>query len=87
MFVTLSEGKKTNCTCARWRHIKDKVEKTNITVNRTRVTKTNEHPMASTVQAILGILLAAGCVDPVSVEFADCQHLSACSTSIYAISA
>ncbi len=41
-------------------NIKDKVEKTNITVARSRVTKTNEHPMASTVQAILGILLALG---------------------------
>ena len=40
--------------------IKDKIEKTDVIVNRIRVTKTNEHPMASTVQAILGILLALG---------------------------
>jgi putative ABC transport system permease protein len=40
--------------------IKDKVEKNNIAVIRTRLMKTNEHPLASTVQAILGILGALG---------------------------
>ena len=40
--------------------IKDKVEKSNLIVSRSRISKTNEHPMASTVQAILGILLALG---------------------------
>jgi putative ABC transport system permease protein len=61
MFVTLSEGKNDELHLRQMAaNIKDKVEKTDITVNRTRVTKTNEHPMASTVQAILGILLALG---------------------------
>ena len=41
-------------------NIKDKVEKSNLIVSRSRISKTNEHPMASTVQAILGILLALG---------------------------
>ena len=40
--------------------IGDKVEKNGVTVLRTRSSKTNEHPMAITVQAVLGILLALG---------------------------
>jgi putative ABC transport system permease protein len=62
MFVTLTDGKNDDPHLRQMAaDIKDKVEKTDITtVNRTRVTKTNEHPMASTVQAILGILLALG---------------------------
>jgi putative ABC transport system permease protein len=40
--------------------LSDKVEKNNVTVLRTRSSKTDEHPMASTVQAVLGILLALG---------------------------
>lgn len=40
--------------------IKDKVEKNNVVVSRVRTSKTNEHPLASTVQAILGILGALG---------------------------
>ena len=40
--------------------VKDKIEKSGVTVLRTRVTKTGEHPMAATVQAVLGILLALG---------------------------
>jgi putative ABC transport system permease protein len=40
--------------------VKDNVEQSGITVLRTRSSKTNEHPLASTVQAILGILLALG---------------------------
>jgi putative ABC transport system permease protein len=61
MFVTASE---LNSNTEHLRQlaatVKDKIEKTDIEVNRTRITKTNEHPMASTVQAILGILLALG---------------------------
>ncbi len=61
MFVTLSENQNNDehlrAMAAR---IKDKIEKTDVGVGRSRVTKTNEHPMASTVQAILGILLALG---------------------------
>ncbi len=41
-------------------NIKDNVEKSGIAVLQTRSSKTNEHPLASTVQAILGILLALG---------------------------
>jgi putative ABC transport system permease protein len=41
-------------------NVKDNVEQSGITVLRTRSSKTNEHPLASTVQAILGILLALG---------------------------
>lgn len=40
--------------------VSDKVEKSGHSVNRTVLNKTNEHPMASTVQAILGILGALG---------------------------
>ncbi|MCX6082502.1 MAG: FtsX-like permease family protein [Chloroflexi bacterium] len=61
MFITLSSGQNDELVLRQIAaKIKDKVEKTDITVSRTRVTKTNEHPMASTVQAILGILLALG---------------------------
>lgn len=61
MFVTLSDEKNDEAHLRQMAaNIKDKVEKTDITVSRTRTTKTNEHPMASTVQAILGILLALG---------------------------
>ncbi len=48
-------------------HIRDvsarvsaKLEKSNVQVQRTQLNQTNEHPMASTVQAILGILMALG---------------------------
>jgi putative ABC transport system permease protein len=40
--------------------LKDKVENNNVVVVRTRTMKTNEHPMASIVQAVLGILFALG---------------------------
>lgn len=40
--------------------VSDKVEKTGRQVYRTELNKTNEHPMASTVKAILGILMALG---------------------------
>ena len=61
MFVTVSDRKNDELHLRQMAaNVKDKVEKTDISVSRTRVTKTNEHPMASTVQAILGILLALG---------------------------
>jgi putative ABC transport system permease protein len=61
MFVTVSTGNNDELHLRQMSaNVKDRVEKTDITVSRTRVTKTNEHPMASTVQAILGILLALG---------------------------
>jgi putative ABC transport system permease protein len=40
--------------------VSDKVENSNRQVYRTQLNKTNEHPMASTVKAILGILGALG---------------------------
>jgi putative ABC transport system permease protein len=40
--------------------LKDKVEKNNIVVFRTRTSSSNRHPMASTVEAVLGILGALG---------------------------
>ncbi|MFZ2096655.1 MAG: FtsX-like permease family protein [Anaerolineales bacterium] len=40
--------------------VSDKVENSNRQVYRTELNKTNEHPMASTVKAILGILGALG---------------------------
>jgi putative ABC transport system permease protein len=40
--------------------VKDKLEKSGSAVLRTRAGLSNEHPLASTVQAILGILLALG---------------------------
>jgi putative ABC transport system permease protein len=61
LFVTLSEGQNdANHLRQMTADIKDKVEKSGVTVLRTRYAKTNEHPMASTVQAVLGILLALG---------------------------
>ena len=41
-------------------NVKDSIEQSGVTVLRTRSSKTNEHPLASTIQAILGILLALG---------------------------
>jgi putative ABC transport system permease protein len=40
--------------------VTDKVEKSGLEVYLTQLNKTNEHPMASTVKAILGILMALG---------------------------
>jgi putative ABC transport system permease protein len=40
--------------------VSDKIEKSNLQVYRTELNKTNEHPMSSTVEAILGILMALG---------------------------
>lgn len=40
--------------------IKEKIEKAGYSVSRTRFAKTNEHPLAATVNAVLGILMALG---------------------------
>ena len=40
--------------------LKDKIEKGGTTVTRTRYSKTHEHPMAATINAVLGILMALG---------------------------
>lgn len=40
--------------------LKDKLEKNGTTVNRTRYSERNKHPLADTVNAVLGILMALG---------------------------
>ncbi len=40
--------------------IKDRIENSGKDVSRSRTAKTNEHPLASTVNAVLGILMALG---------------------------
>jgi putative ABC transport system permease protein len=40
--------------------LKDKLEKNNITVFRTRFSETNKHPLADTINAVLGILMSLG---------------------------
>jgi putative ABC transport system permease protein len=40
--------------------VKDKLEKNGTTVTRTRFSETHKHPLADTVNAILGILMALG---------------------------
>jgi putative ABC transport system permease protein len=40
--------------------VSDKLDKSDVQVQRTQLNKTNEHPMSSTVEAILGILMALG---------------------------
>jgi ABC-type transport system, involved in lipoprotein release, permease component len=61
LYVTLSQGQNDALHLRQMAaNVKDKVEKSGIVVLRTRSSKTNEHPMASTVQAVLGILLALG---------------------------
>jgi putative ABC transport system permease protein len=61
MFVTLAEGGNDP---GRLREmvaaVKDKMEKVGLTIVRTDTAKSSEHPMASTVQAVLGILGALG---------------------------
>jgi putative ABC transport system permease protein len=61
LYVTLSEGQNDSQHLRQMTTIiSDKVEKSGVAVLRTRASKTNEHPMASTVEAVLGILLALG---------------------------
>ncbi|NJD58157.1 MAG: ABC transporter permease [Anaerolineales bacterium] len=40
--------------------VADKLDKSDVQILRTQLNQTNKHPMASTVQAILGILMALG---------------------------
>jgi len=61
LYVTLSQGQNDGLHLRQMAaNLKDKVEKSGIVVLRTRSSKTAEHPLASTVQAVLGILLALG---------------------------
>ena len=61
LYATIKTGQNDDTTLRQMAaNVKDNVEKSGVTVLRTRSSKTNEHPLASTVQAILGILLALG---------------------------
>lgn len=61
LFVVASEGQNDDAYLRQFStELKDKMEKNDVVVSRTRTMKTNEHPLASTVQAILGILGALG---------------------------
>ena len=61
MLVVLNNGQNDEALIRAYAtDIKDKLEKNDVAVLRMHMTKTNEHPMASTVQAILGILGALG---------------------------
>jgi putative ABC transport system permease protein len=61
LYVTVSQGQNDSVHLRQVSaDLKDKVEKNGVIVVRTRYTKTNEHPLATTVQAVLGILLALG---------------------------
>ncbi len=61
MFVTLKDGKNDIIILRQIiGKVREKIEKSGVTVYTMRTTKTNEHPMASIVSAILGILLALG---------------------------
>jgi putative ABC transport system permease protein len=61
LYATLETGQNDSAALRQMAaNVKDNVEQSGITVLRTHTTKTNEHPLASTVQAILGILLALG---------------------------
>jgi putative ABC transport system permease protein len=61
LYATVSEGQNDDAHLRDMlAKVKDSVEQSGVTVLRTRSSKTNEHPLASTIQAILGILLALG---------------------------
>ena len=61
MFIVLAEdGNNETYIRNQAADIKDKIEKNDIAVLRMNITKTDEHPMANLVKAILGILLALG---------------------------
>jgi len=61
MFVTLAEGQNDEATLRQIAgNVRDKLEKSGLAVYTMRTARTNVHPMASTVQAVLGILLALG---------------------------
>jgi putative ABC transport system permease protein len=61
LYATVTEGQNDSAHLREMAaNVKDSIEKSGVTVLQTRTSKTNEHPLASTVQAILGILLALG---------------------------
>jgi putative ABC transport system permease protein len=61
IFATVSEAQNdTNHLLEMTTTVKDKLENNGAVILQTSYSKTNEHPLASTVQAILGILMALG---------------------------
>jgi putative ABC transport system permease protein len=61
MFVTVADGKNDDEHLRQMAAlVRDKIEKSGVVVYLMSMSKTDEHPMASTVQAVLGILLALG---------------------------
>jgi putative ABC transport system permease protein len=61
LYVTLSAGQNDDASLRQMAvAIKDNVDKSGIPVQQTNSYQTNQHPLASTVQAILGILLVLG---------------------------
>jgi putative ABC transport system permease protein len=61
IFATVSEAQNdTNHLLEMTTTVKDRLEKNGAVILQTSYSKTNEHPLASTVQAILGILMALG---------------------------
>ncbi|MGB8213709.1 MAG: FtsX-like permease family protein [Anaerolineales bacterium] len=61
LYATLTTGQNDTAALRQMAaNVKDNVEKSGITILQTNSYKTNEHPLASTVQAILGILLVLG---------------------------
>jgi putative ABC transport system permease protein len=61
LYVTLSSGSNDEVHLRQMAaSVKDRVEKSGVLVIRTRYIKTNQHPMAPIIQAVLGLLLALG---------------------------
>ncbi|GAB4534054.1 MAG: FtsX-like permease family protein [Anaerolineales bacterium] len=61
LYITLKDGRDDDAQLrAALSDIKDRVNRNGYTVGFTRHSKTNEHPLASIVNAVLGILLALG---------------------------
>ena len=61
LYATLTTGQNDDASLRQMAAaIKDNVEKSGVTVQQTSSFQTNLHPLASTVQAILGILLVLG---------------------------
>jgi len=61
LYLTLTQGQDDETQLrAALSYVKDKVERSGYRVGFTRLSKTHEHPLASIVNAVLGILLALG---------------------------
>jgi putative ABC transport system permease protein len=61
IYATVSTGQDDTRTISDvMAYVKDKLERNGTSVLRTRSSKTHEHPLASTVNAVLGILMALG---------------------------